>query len=730
MGLRRKATGRREPRFDAFPIPGFGLRLTASDRLVGLVPDESDDADRPPVARKGRHVANEEPVRPRPRREEDQDGARTPRKSSGDGGGKRRSTLGRLIYWGLVLALWGVIAAVGVLVWTAAHLPAIQSLEVPSRPPAIQILGLNGHTLATRGDMGGAAVALKDLPPFLPQAFLAIEDRRFYQHHGIDPIGVARAVVANLLRRNVSQGGSTLTQQLAKNLFLTQARTLNRKIQELVLALWLEHKFTKAEILELYLNRIYFGAGAYGVEAAAQRYFGKTARQVTLAEAAMLAGLVKSPSRLSPAHNPDGAERRAQVVVMAMVDAGFIGEKQAKAALAHEPRILKPTAGGSVNYVADWVMDVINDLIGRVEQDIVVETTIDPVLELAAEKALTEELAQKGEKFGVGQGAILAMLPDGAVCALVGGRSYSDSQFNRAIAARRQPGSAFKPFVYLAALEHGLTPQTIRDDRPIEIKGWRPENYNREYLGPVTLTRALASSLNSVSVRLTLELGPKAVVRTAHRLGIASPLNPNTSIALGTSEVSVIELVSAYAPFANGGLAITPHVVEHVRTVAGKTLYRYEPANLGRIVEERNVAMMNAMMRETLLSGTAHKADFSTWPAAGKTGTSQDFRDAWFIGYTAHMVTGVWLGNDDNSPTRKTTGGGLPVEIWSRFMKTAHQGIAIAELPGSRGSTAAAVPVSIGSPRPSAPLEDPGRPLPSDSVSLDRWLIDRLFGRR
>ena len=708
---RRKAMGRREPRFDAFPIPGFNLRLSPRDRPAGFA-DNIQPSRPAPAARKQRRAAPEDDTRDTERCSSANADAASPSKSSARGG-KRRSRFGRLVYWGIVLGLWAVIAAVGAFVWTAAHLPPIQSLEVPKRPPAIHILGLNGRTLATRGDMGGAALALKELPAHLPQAFLAIEDRRFYQHHGIDPVGIGRAILANLLHRNVSQGGSTITQQLAKNLFLTQARTLDRKIQELVLALWLEHKFTKAEILELYLNRVYFGAGAYGVEAAAQRYFGKSARQATLAEAAMLAGLVKSPSRLSPARNPDGAERRAQVVLMAMVDTGFITEKLAKAAIAKEPRIVKATAGGSANYIADWVMDVLNDLIGRVEQDIVVETSIEPRLQAVAEKALIDELAQRGDKFNVGQGALVAMSPDGAVRALVGGRDYADSQFNRAIAARRQPGSAFKPFVYLTALERGLSPETVRDDRPIAVKGWRPENYTREYFGPVTLTRALAHSLNTVSVRLTLEVSPKAVVRTAHRLGIASPLNPNASIALGTSEVSVIELTSAFAPFANGGMAVMPYVVEQVRTVGGKMLYRRDAPSLGRIVDERHVAMMNAMMRETLVSGTAHKADVAGWPAAGKTGTSQDFRDAWFIGYTVHLVTGVWLGNDDNAPTKRMTGGGLPVDVWSRFMKTAHLGVAIAELPGLRGSVAS-----------------PGRPLPPDGVTLDRWFIDRLFGRR
>jgi penicillin-binding protein 1A len=716
---RRKALERREPTFAAKPVI-IDLKLDAQDRLGAPVASD-DDGAMAPVARKSRRAAVG-----RERGRADPDDAAEPaarRKAGGRGGGRRpRSLLFRLLYWAVVLGLWGMIIAGGMVAWVAAHLPPIQSLEVPKRPPAIEIVGMDGHVLAMRGDMGGAAVPLKQLPPYLPQAFIAIEDRRFHSHHGIDPIGILRAVIANILHRGVAQGGSTLTQQLAKNLFLTQERTFERKLQEVVLALWLEHKFSKAEILDLYLNRVYFGAGAYGVEAAAQRYFGKSARQVTLAEAALLAGLVKSPSRLAPTRNPDGAERRA------MADAGFVSEAAAKTAIVDPPRIAKPMAGGSGNYVADWVMDVLNDLVGRVEQDIIVDTTIDPVLQTAADRALVEELAQKGEKYAVGQGALVAMTPDGAVRALVGGKSYGESQFNRAVAARRQPGSAFKPFVYLAALERGLTPDTLRDDRPIDLKGWRPENYGREYFGPVTLTRALALSLNTVSVRLTLEVGPRAVVRTAHRLGITSKLDPNASIALGTSEVSVLELVQAYAPFANGGVAAAAHVVERVRTISGKTLYRARPPAPNRVIDERQLAMLNGMMQETLASGTARKAELPGWRAGGKTGTSQDFRDAWFIGYTSRLVTGVWLGNDDNAPTRKSTGGGLPVEIWSRFMKAAHRGQAPAELPGGAGApggggggwlSAAPVPPA---PIPAAPA--------GGSASLDGWLLDKLFGKR
>jgi penicillin-binding protein 1A len=587
-------------------------------------------------------------------------------------------------------------------------------------------------------------VPIKELPPYLPRAVIAIEDRRFYHHYGVDPVGLARAAVANMLHRGVSQGGSTITQQLAKNLFLTQERTLWRKMQEAVLAIWLERKFSKSEILELYLNRVYFGSGAYGVEAAAQRYFGKSARQVKIAEAAMLAGLVKSPSRLAPSRNPNGAERRAQVVLAAMAELGFVTETMAKSALMQPAHAVKPAGAGSVNYVADWIMDVLDDLVGRVEEDLVIETSIDSTLQAAAEKALVEELAAKGAKLDVSQGAIVAMTPDGAVRAMVGGRNYAESQFNRAVAAKRQPGSAFKPFVYLTALERGLTPETLREDKPIALKGWKPENYTHDYRGAVTLTQALAHSLNTVSVRLTLEFGPVAVARTAYRLGIASKLEANPSLALGTSEVSLIELVSAYAPFANGGDAIAPHVIERVRNHAGKVLFSRAPQNFGRIVEPRYVAMMNAMMRETLTIGTAQKAQLPGWPAAGKTGTSQDFRDAWFVGYTSHLVTGVWLGNDDSSPTKKATGGGVPVEIWSRVMKVAHQGIPVAALPGLVGTPSLAsmfppwgnpapppapVAAQSGAPTNTSSGGQPVRPAPIDS-SVDGWFLDKLFGRR
>jgi penicillin-binding protein 1A len=352
----------------------------------------------------------------------------------------------------------------------------------------------------------------------------------------------------------------------------------------------------------------------------------------------------------------------------------------AQFALDEPAKPAKPKAGGTINYVADYVMDQLDDLVGPVDEDISVTTTIAAPLQAAAEKALRESLAAKGAHYDVSQGALVALDPDGALRALVGGRDYSESQFNRATTAKRQPGSAFKPFVYLTALEHGMTPDTIRNDAPIYLRGWHPEDYEHRYMGPVTLTTALANSLNTVAVRVALEVGPANVARTAHRLGITSNLDANPTIALGTSVVTPLELVSAYVPFANGGMSVTPYVVTKVAAAHGKLLYFHQPVAGNRVIAPEYVAMMNRMMAETLATGTARRVDLPGWPAAGKTGTSQDFRDAWFVGYTSHMVCGVWLGNDDNSPTNRASGGSLPVVIWSRFMQVAHADVAPAPL--------------------------------------------------
>ncbi len=743
---RENRVGRQEPRVDSGRRPqGPDLRLTADDRPAGQAP-----RGRPAPGTGTRREPSFAPVvtpaedpialvRRRPRaeptpepqdQEEDTSMPARARHSAEQGAsgrgrsrkaGKRRTILGHLVYWSAVAGLWMLIGVVGLIVYHASKLPPIDQLAVPKRPPNIAILAADGSLLANRGETGGRTVTLKELPPYLPKAFVAIEDRRFYDHIGIDPVGIARALFRNVTRTGgVMQGGSTLTQQLAKNLFLTQERTASRKIQEAILSAWLERNYSKDQILELYLNRVYFGSGAYGVEAAAQRYFGKTARSVTLSEAAVLAGLVQAPSRLAPNRNPEAAQARAMLVLSAMAREGFISDQMAKIAMMNPAAPVKAGGAGSVNYAADYVMDVLDDFIGSIDKDIVVSTTIDPQMQAAAERALVDELAQKGDKFGVSQGALVSMQPDGAVRALVGGRSYTESQFNRATAAKRQPGSAFKPFVYLTAVEKGLTPDTVRDDSPVNIKGWQPENSSRDYRGPVTLRQALALSINTVAVKLAVEVGPKQIVKTAQRLGIQSKLEPNASIALGTSEVTPLELVAAYAPFANGGIGVMPYVIRQVKTSGGELVYARTGTGLGRVVDPASVAMMDAMLRETLVTGTARKAELPGWEAAGKTGTSQDYRDAWFVGFTGSLVTGVWMGNDDGSSTKKVSGSNLPTEVWSRFMRSALAGQPAIPLPGA-GSNWRAVPPADVAPSPQGPLPDAGGGVPVAAAPSSGW---------
>jgi penicillin-binding protein 1A len=660
--------------------------------------------------------------------------AAKPKKSKRKGG---RSLLSKLVYAGLVLCLWGVIAVGGVVAYYASQLPPIDQLTVPKRPPNIAIMASDGSLLANRGETGGRTVTLKELPPYLPKAFVAIEDRRFYDHFGIDPVGISRAVYRNLAHRGGLQGGSTLTQQLAKNLFLTQERTASRKIQEAILALWLERNYSKDQILELYLNRVYFGAGAYGVEAAAQRYYGKSARNVSLAEAAVLAGLVQSPSRLAPNRNPDRAQARAELVIAAMNELGFITPGMTKTALGTPAEPVRPNGAGSANYAADYVMDVLDDFVGNVESDIVVSTTVEPSMQAAAERVLVDELNAKGQKFNVSQGAFVAMQPDGAVKALVGGRNYESSQFNRAIAARRQPGSSFKPFVYLTAVERGYTPDTVLEDGPVNFGGWAPKNYDRKYRGPIAMRDALALSLNTIAVKLNMEVGPKAVVQTAQRLGISSPLQANGSLALGTSEVTPLELVSAYAAFANGGTGVVPYVITQVKTTDGKLVYKRPNAGgLGRVIDPGVVAMMNEMMHNTFVVGTAQKAQIPGWSLAGKTGTTDDYKDAWFVGFSGSLVAGVWLGNDDGTLTKRVTGGNLPTEVWHNFMKIALKDQQPVALPGSeRFRTPSDVPVAGagGDPRyANAGNGDnawiPPQPAPQRRASREKNFFEKLFG--
>ncbi len=625
--------------------------------------------------------------------------------------------LGKLFYWGVVAAVWGGIAVTGIVIYYAMQLPASDTWAVPERPANIRIVAADGQLISNRGKMGGEAVSFRELPQYVPAAVISIEDKRFMSHPGVDPIGILAALVDNITEGRIARGGSTLTQQLAKNLFLTPDQNIGRKIQEALLSIWLEQNYSKDQILELYLNRVYFGAGAYGIEAASQTYFAKSARNLSLGEAAILAGLLQAPSRLSPDRHPEAAAARARVVLNEMADEGYISEAEAAAAAIDPNKRIRTRVAGAEYYVADWVETLMDAYIGSVDEDVIVYTTIDWDLQKQGEFFVREMVRENGPDHNFSQGALVAMEPDGAVRAIVGGTDYAKSQYNRAVTARRQPGSSFKPFVYLSALEHGLTPDSIVEDAPFEYKGWKPQNYSNKYVGRVTLRDALANSLNTVAGRLAIEMGPESVVNTAMRLGISSPLQAVPSIALGSQEVSLLELTAAFAPFANGGNGVIAHVITRIETADGQQLYQNIPAGPGRVIAPENVAMMNDMLSYAVEVGTAKKAHVGNWPIAGKTGTTQDNRDAVFVGFSARMVTGVWLGNDDDSPMKGVGGGGFPVAIWSEFMEKAHQGLAVAALPGgdyTRFANAA----------PAAP-DDAGTP---SGTEKPRTLVDLFSG--
>ena len=612
----------------------------------------------------------------------------------------------------LLVGLWGFIVGLAALGYFALTLPDTRDLTAAQRKPSMTLLAADGSLIATYGDLFGEALRLQELPKYVPQAVIATEDRRFYSHFGIDPVGLLRAAFADLRARHVVQGGSTITQQLAKNLFLTPDRTIQRKIQETLLALWLEHKFTKQQILEIYLNRVYLGAGTYGVDAAAHRYFDKSARDLTLYEAAVIAGLLKAPSRFSPANDKDLASQRAAQVLANMVDAGFITDAQAQSAQRQKDQLARASVRRGGRYFADWVADQVISFGGTQGRDLVVTTTLDARMQADAERAIVATLDRDGEKSDVSQGALVAMSPDGAVRAMVGGADYAGSQFNRATQALRQPGSSFKPIVYLAALEHGLRPDDHFNDAPLRIGKWEPRNYENKYRGDVTAADAIALSINTVAAQVLERAGVDNVIATAHRLGITSDLTRDASLALGTSEVSLIELTAAYAAFASGGMGAWPYGIVEIRDAHGGVVYRRDGPGPGRVIDPGLAGTMNQLLTGVMTYGTGKAARLDR-PAAGKTGTTQDSRDALFIGYTADLVCGIWFGNDDNSPMNHVTGGTLPAQAWHNFMIAATKNMPVQALPGEGALVAE---------------RSPAPPRSEGPISGLRSLLDRIFG--
>ncbi len=558
-----------------------------------------------------------------------------------------------------------------------------------NRLPAIVIEDRNGAEIAARGARYGEAVAVGDLPPYLVKAFLATEDRRYYEHRGVDFRGTLRAVFANLKSGGRSEGGSTITQQLARNLFLDFEKTYTRKAKEAMLAFWLEGRYSKDEILSLYLNRIYFGAGAYGVESAARTYFNKSAREVSLAEAAVLAGLPKSPSTLAPTLNPLGAQDRAADVIANLRETGDISEFEAREALNRPATVASGSENSGVGWFFDYVAEQARAIAGPANYDIVVRTTLDQKLQRDAEAAIRSVLTVDAKVDGALQAALIAYDNDGALRAMVGGRSYLESQFNRATQAKRQPGSAFKPVVYAAGFENGLTPQTRLVDEPINIAGWKPENYDKTYRGSMRVSEAVARSINTIAVQVSERVGRSKVIQMARRLGISSDIpQAEAGIALGGFSASLEELTAAYLPFAAGGLGVRPYAIDEIADGRGEVLYTRSPRAPSAAIDKKVAENVTHVLYQVMTNGTGRRANLGNRQAAGKTGTTNDWRDAWFIGYTAQMTAGVWVGNDDFQPMDKVTGGTLPAAIWKNFMTAAHQDLERLPLAGAYPATA------------------------------------------
>ena len=578
-----------------------------------------------------------------------------------------------VLKWGLVAAIWAGILVGGLFTWYWLTLPDVDTALNPTRRPSVTILARDGSEIATVGDNFARPVSVSELPPAVVKAITAIEDRRFYEHFGLDVYGVARAAWSNVRAGGIVQGGSTITQQAAKTLFLTPERTLKRKIQELMLALWLEREFSKDQILSIYLNRTYYGAGAYGIDAAARKFFGKPAVKVSTYEAALLAGVLKAPSRLNPMANPGLADGRARVVLAAMVDAGRISEKEAQAALQNRGGPGQRGRRPNGMYFVDWILAQLPGFVAATDQDLVIRTTLDAKVQRTAEDQIEKALEALAPGAGPSQAALVAMAPDGAVRALVGGRNYALSAFNRATQAYRQPGSAFKPVVFLAGLEAGLSPDSRLVDSPLQVAGWQPRNYSGRFEGEMSLRQALARSVNTIAVRVSEYAGRERVAAMARRLGITSHMEPTPSLALGASETSLLEITGAYAVIGNGGFGVWPYAIQRIEDGDGRVLYARSGSGPGRVIQAAHAAQMTGMLAEAITTGTGKAARLGR-PAAGKTGTSQNARDVWFIGFTAELVTGVWMGNDDERPMPSVSGSGAPARLWQGFMTAALAG--------------------------------------------------------
>ncbi|NCP62352.1 MAG: PBP1A family penicillin-binding protein [Alphaproteobacteria bacterium] len=582
----------------------------------------------------------------------------------------------RLLKTALMLSVWSVFLGGLAVLWFGYDLPGANKLSDTTRRPSVTFLARDGSRMVTVGDYYAKPVDSTALPKRVVQAFIATEDRRFFDHFGVDLFGIGRAFFRNLKAGRVVQGGSTITQQLAKNFLLTEGlyayhdRSIRRKVQEVLLSLWLEQKFTKHQIMTIYLNRVYFGSGAFGLSAAAKHYFDKEAFQLTLYESALLAGLLKAPSKYSPLNNPRYAEKRTQQVLTAMLEAGYISDKEReKWKGASMPPLAQQHGNLFARYFVDWVLETVPEMVGSILQDLVITTTLDVELQKKAEKILHDTVQKEGMPLDATQGALISMTPSGSVRAMVGGCCYGKSQFNRAVQAQRQTGSAFKLFVYLAALESGIMPQRRIVDSPVSIGNWKPKNYGWKSRGDVSMADGFAYSVNVVSARLARFVGRGNVAEMASRLGISTPQPDDLTLALGSGEASLLEMTGAYACVAREGYPAKPFGIIEIRTKRGKVLYRSPAQSYERLLSETVSYQMHQMLQGVMTYGTGRKIKLEKGMCAGKSGTSQNYKDAWFIGYNDQLVTGVWIGNDNNRPMKKVTGASLPGKIWYQFMR-------------------------------------------------------------
>jgi len=577
-----------------------------------------------------------------------------------------------ILYGSLVLLVWGMILLVPLVVYYAYDLPDISNLERKNTKSAMMVMAQNGEVISTYGNVYGEWLEYQEIPLSHIEAVIAIEDRRFFDHNGLDLRGLARAIVNNLIAGRMVEGGSTISQQLAKNLYLNADRTFKRKVQELLLSFWLEMKLSKQEILAIYLNRAYFGSGAYGIDAASRTIFGHSARNLTLTEAAMIAGMLKGPALYSPLRDVQRAYDRTSLVLDNMVAVEFIDKLTADIAKKRKVNINNSSAGSDVRYYTDWIIDQVPNLIGQISEPIVIKTTLVPEIQQMATNAVRQILSRE-ERLENTQAALVSMDYHGAVQAMVGGRNYNESQFNRVVQAQRQPGSAFKLFIYLAALEAGLSPTTVMRDSPIIFDDWSPKNYNGKFIGDVTLEDAFIKSINTVAVKLSERVNRGSVVDISERLGIQSPLTVEPSLALGTSELNLLELTGAYSVVARDGIETKPYGITEIQNSSGQILYRHLPGPDVRILDKKVNLIMQSMLRNVVTNGTGRAASMD-FPVFGKTGTTQNYKDALFVGYGKGIVSGVWVGKDDSTSMLGVTGGGTPAQIWKNFMYRASLG--------------------------------------------------------